>query len=141
MTEADVERIATQVYQKYGTRFGNPQVPVHYHNNIDSPFLPQFQAVNTGNNGVFSSKNLAGQVLNINQTTGQGQSNVYSVPIPIIYGNGVGSASEFNGGDANNGSLVIFNNGAINQLWWRVQDQWWGVGGAGAGAASLFGPL
>lgn len=151
MDENKVRQIATDVYRNLGSRFGVNQVPTHVHNGIDSPQLPQFIQVGAAAGQVFSSQNTVGQIINVNPETGiGGNSNIYTVPIPTIYGQGVGFASQFNGGDAPPGSMLIFMNTPVGaQLWWRAYSVaagkyvWYGVDAQpGYGnAAQALGPI
>lgn len=144
------QQVATQVYQQLGSRFGVNQTPTHTHNGIDSPTLPQFNQVNSGPGGVLSAENTAGQLVNVSPTSPNNYSNIFSVPIPIIYGNGVGAASQFNGGEAVDGTLIIFMNDPVAiQLWWRATgtvpgaSRWYGVDvtAGGLNPALALGPL
>lgn len=153
MNPDDIRKLAREeaqkVYQEYGSRFGVNQVPTHTHNNIDSPLLPQFVKMNDGSGGVLSPQNTFSQRVNTNPKTNYGSTSAYVVPLSIIYGHGVGTASQFNGGDAAAGTMILFMNPPlVIQLWWRAIDidgngQWYGVdvaGGTGFFAGAL-GPL
>lgn len=121
---------------------GSPDVPPHSHNDTDgfkiNPMdLIGFNAVITTNN-----KNLVPETgkyeygyaspLNIG-STGQLTQSIVNVnnatyPIPYVLGFGVGVFSAFNGGFAENGTLIAFSNaGTTGQLWIRIEGKWKGV--------------
>lgn len=52
---------------------------------------------------------------------------VYILPINIIYGHGGGTASAFNGGDAEPGTMVFFENSTLSGLWINTINGWRGV--------------
>ena len=53
--------------------------------------------------------------------------NIAQYPIPIVFGFGVGTSSNFNGGYAPEGTLVYFSNATVNGLYIRVEGGWRGV--------------
>lgn len=131
LIRAEAQKIAEEVYRNNASQFGVANTSFHTHNNIDSSIIPQFQLVSNGAAGVLSPSNTVGQQVNTNPATlvGKGNSAIYTVPLPIIYGHGSGSASAFNGGDAPDGTLLFFNNGAtISGLWVRSAGNWFGIG-------------
>ena len=107
----------------------------HVHSGTDAPKIPgssitSYIAMTGTSNGVVSSSNLAGQSINA-----QGSilvppipGTIYVAQLPIIYGAGVGVASQFNGGFAQEGTMLFFNNGStVNQLWVMADGTWRGV--------------
>ena len=148
MDENQIRNLVQQEVQSMMSRYGVAQVPFHTHNGIDSPQLPQFQPASSGPSGVFSPKNIAPQqVVNLNPTTGIGNPNVQVMPVPIIYGAGGGVSSQFDGGDAPLGTIILFQNDpSVIQLWWRVYStvagapRWYGVDVTSSPATAL-GPL
>lgn len=45
LVQKDAEDAARRVYQKEATKFGVAKVPLHYHNNVDSPNIPESSIV------------------------------------------------------------------------------------------------
>lgn len=131
MNEQQVKDIATQVFKDLSTQaqFNVTPVPIHLHNQIDSPKIPPtsvtgFVALPANNpNGVVSPVTLDTQkVNNFDTTKGINQQPLYAYPLNIIYGYGVGVHSAFNGGDASEGSVICFSNaGTTAQLFIKVQ--------------------
>ena len=73
------------------------RVPVHTHNNLDAPNLPQlsvngFEVLPGTPNGVANPKLLNGQALTLGDaivsTVAQEYANIYSYPLPVVYGYG-----------------------------------------------------
>lgn len=158
LTPDDVRRIATEVYQQLGSRFGVNQTPIHTHNGVDSPTLAPaaldpFQALRTTPGAIFAPSNIAGQNVS-NPITGTLSfstvpTSVYVAPVPYIEGDGVGVSSAFNGGEAPIGTIIAFANAGVRQLWWRIynvgtdSNKWVGIdlsGGTGANTRNL-GPI
>lgn len=114
---------ATAVYNELGTRYNVAKVPTHLHNGIDSVPIPAtsvlgFMNLPATSGGVANATTLGNQVMTQGDavngygnkaTPNQAVFSVYS--IPIIYGNGVGLDGAFNGGDAPDGTVIMFDNG------------------------------
>lgn len=48
--------------------------------------------------------------------------------IPVVQGNGVGAQSSFNGGNAPNGTMVLFANGpTLSILYIRLNGEWYAI--------------
>lgn len=151
--QLEARKQAEAVYAQKGTMFGVANVPTHAHNGIDSTqlsaqaisdFVPldsTGDGVSAQTSGILAVARAEGQRLNDQDAAFTPATGAYVKPIPIIYGHGVGVGSQFDGGLAPNGTLIIFSNQAIaQQLWWRAGDQWWGVdvtSGYGFGANAL----
>lgn len=143
-----IEKIATDIATKIvnqtldDAKYNVPQIPDHHHNGVDSTQLEPISntafenlsattgsvlaPATLGNQVVGQDSNLVGYgTLKIvgNQTT----SGIFTTcPIPVIYGNGVGADSAFNGGTAPIGTLIFFNNGnTLSGLWCRTQNGWY----------------
>lgn len=110
LTEEDVKRIATGVYQTLGSRFGVNQTPTHVHDNVDSPNIPPTSLTNTS-----TLSTLVGSVLN-GQVVSNIQSPVCVFPIPILSG--------VPGGEAPEGTLVIGHDMGVKKLYARVDGVW-----------------
>lgn len=142
----EARKIAEEVYATKGTQYNVANVPAHSHNGVDSNHLSlsSIDGVLTlgaqpnilGEDGaMFCNLNLGNQVVTQGNTErGFGvfgtvsQASFYTLPIPVIYGNGVGVDSAFNGGDAPDGTMVFFSNGlTLSGLWIKTQ----GVGNEG----------
>lgn len=146
MVRNEARQIAEQVYNDLGTRYNVATVPTHSHNGVDSVQIAPsgvlgFMAVPTQPNatgatgGVLSAINLGGQQVtqgpnDSNYTTQNTvpQPNITVFPVPIIYGNGVGVDSAFNGGAAPNGTMIFFENGlTLSALWIKTENGWYGI--------------
>lgn len=144
---------AEAVYAERGTQYAVADVPDHNHNGVNSNQIPASSiqefvpldstglGVNASLSGVLAVAAAEGQFLNDSDGSKARSSGVYLKPVPIIYGHGVGVGSQFDGGIAPDGTMLIFSNPAVAQeLWWKVGGQWWGVGataGYGSFAAAL----
>ncbi len=135
MVQKEAREIATSVYKELGSQYGVPSVPVHDHDGVDSlqiptENIPAFLPLPSTTGGVISSAMLNTQTLNNAVTSGQNNpANAFTFPLNIIYGYGVGVFSAFNGGDAPEGSVILFANGTTNgaQIFVRIQGGWRGV--------------
>lgn len=153
MIQIEARKQAEQVYTERASQFGVADTPDHHHNGVDSTqltassiaeFVPLDSTglgTNSAISGVLAVAKAEGQSLDNSGGTFTPVTGNYVKPVPIIYGHGVGVGSQFDGGIAPNGTVLIFSNQAIaQQLWWRAEDQWWGVdvtGGYGNPAAAL----
>lgn len=134
--------IATQVYQSLSRA---PQNIQGWQNN---PSLPQFAPISTGPTGVLTAVQTAGQTVGVTSPGNTMLTNLFSLPIPVIYG-----SSSFNGGTAPPGSSILFvnNGGTLKiQLWMRIYDpsstaqKWYGIDFSptnAGGNAKVLGPL
>lgn len=138
--EQRAREIALEVYTQKGTQFGVANVPAHTHNNIDSNNIPPtsvsgFYPLPGTNTGIVSPQTIGNQVVTQGSSSrGFGHFATVSpasfvvYPQVIIFGNGGGTDSQFNGGDAPEGTMIFFiNNTAIGGLWVRAAGQWWGI--------------
>lgn len=143
-----IEQVASQIVDDRlkKDQYQVPDVQDHDHNGSNAAQIDVNNLVNkqlsTRNGGVVSPDTLFDTV----------PQTVEGMPIPgaIIYGNGVGTASQFNGGTAPPGTIMIFMNMPVAaQIWWRAYNlatnkyQWFGVdvsAGAGNNALAL-GPM
>lgn len=130
---------ATAVFNDLGTQYNVGKVPTHMHNGVDSLKIPatsveQFQLLPATDGGVANPTVLGNQVITQGSTE-RGYGNLATVsqavfpvfPIPIIYGNGVGVDSQFNGGDAPDGTVVFFDNGlTLSGLYIKTSNGWYG---------------
>ncbi len=143
-----IEKIASDMAQKIvdetlnKAQYTVPDVPDHHHNGQDSTQLDP-ESITTVLNlpatkgGVVSPTTLVNQLVgqgpalvgfgNLNTgNTAQQSAKFVSFPVPIIYGHGVGTDSQFNGGDATQGTMVFFDNGAtLSGLWILLSDGTW----------------
>lgn len=138
--QSEALRIAQEVYTQNGTQYGVGNIPIHIHNNIDAPNIPPISVTGFLNlpatyGGVVAPTTLGNQIVTQGsssrgfgrfQSVGNATFPIY--PIPIIYGNGGGVDSEFNGGQAPEGTVVFFNNGpASSGLYIRSGGSWFGI--------------
>lgn len=151
---AVITKIATDIATKIveaklmEAQFTVPKVPDHHHNGTDSSVLDTdsakyiFVLPASGNSnatdGVVSPFLLGNQLVGQgNQIVGYGNTSgsnnpankgiFTSMPIPIIYGHGVGVDSQFNGGIAPQGTIIYFNNpGVDSSLYISFGDGTWG---------------
>ena len=107
---------------------GSPDVPRHSHNGTDNIQIPPENLI--GWSRIPFTQNGFGGSLEPSSVTKAAQSfdndKLAIYPIPIIYsGSGVG----FNGGDAPNGTMIIFTEGSAvtTTLYVRVDGSWYGV--------------
>lgn len=134
-------------------------IPAHIHNGIDSNRLPPTSVINfvplPTNNGATQETSGVLSANNVGYSDGSASLNAkvatfpYNViyPVPVIQGYGVGGFSQFNGGIAPVGTLILFNNSTIvNELWARMPDDldptggtWVNVSGEGSGGGTSFG--
>lgn len=131
-----LEKFSAKLQEKQ--QYNLSKIQNHVHNGTDANKIPaasvaSFIPIPSGPGGVFSSDFLGGTG---GQNVGVGDQQlsppipqaVYVPPVPIVEGHGVGIYSQFNGGAAKNGTMVVFNNlGVANQLWIFVDEGWIGV--------------
>lgn len=121
MTPDQVRQIAIETYQTLG------RAPQSVQGWSGNPLLPQFANVSNGASGVLSPTKTTGQTVNVNSATNKANSTPFVMPVPVIYG------GTFQGGNAPNGSIILFLNGITVQLWVRANDSvsgspmWFGV--------------
>lgn len=125
MNEQDIREIVRDEMQK-NYYSGDPQVPPHSHSGNDGLQVP-LQSIEgtdlvpvsnntylnpaTGLNELGYAANLTGgDATNLSQEYATPQI-LATVPIPIVVGGGVGAQSAFNGGYAEDGTMVLFVNG------------------------------
>lgn len=134
LIEQKARQIAEQVYQEKATQFGVATVPIHTHNNVDSPQLEgtavkTFQTLSAAPGGVISTAILGTQEYSYFGQAYNAPSPipVLSSPLLIIQGI-VGGADSFTGGDAPEGTIILFYTfGTFYQLWARINGEWHGV--------------
>lgn len=138
LVQTEARRIALEVYSQKGTQYGNPQVPVHIHNGIDSPIVSAadiggFLPLPATPGGVVSPGQLGNQVV-VQGNSSRSYGNFSTVsqavfpiyPIPLIYGSGVGPDSAFDGGTAPLGTVLFFENGlTLSGLWVKTPVGWY----------------
>ena len=147
LIQTEARKQAEAVYAEKGTMFNVADVPTHTHNNIDSVSIPStsvdgFYPLSSAPNilgsegGILAPANLGNQIVTqgshlrgYGRFQSVGNSSFTTFPLVIINGNGVGVDSQFNGGNAPEGTMIFFNNGStISGLWVRSGGQWYGVG-------------
>lgn len=139
-------KIVTQKLQE--AQYTVARIPDHHHNGTDSSVLEPtsnsaFSPLPSTFTGQASTAGVVNSSLLGNQVVGQGSQTVgygnsvtgtnqnskgifYTSPIPVIYGSGVGTDSQFNGGDAPQGTMIFFSNGTtISGLWVKLNDGTW----------------
>ncbi len=145
-----IEKIATDIANKIVTetlakaQYSVPAVPDHHHNGSDASILDPlatkgFQLLPATSGGVVSPGVMGNQsitqgpnVAGFGYLAGIGTGFPFNIyPVPIIYGNGVGVDSEFNGGDAPEGTVLFFENGpTISGMWVKTNSGWRGSAGS-----------
>lgn len=135
LVKQTLEKEFDKLYRKIATKYGVSDTPLHNHNGIDAPLIPNsslsdFLTVPANGNGVFSPNGIGipdgnnGQSVNDNSIGIP--PHIFVPQTPIIYGHGVGAWSQFNGGDAPQGTMLFFDNGAtISGLWIKTVDGTW----------------
>lgn len=114
-------------------QFQISKIQNHTHNGTDTQkiepsAITSFIPVTGVTNGVFAKNNLGNQSVNVQGRITYSPIGVYVPQLPIIYGFGVGVDSQFNGGNAPEGTMVFFNNGStVNQLWVMADGTWRGA--------------
>ena len=136
MDEAKIRKIFQEEIQKYMVQkqYSISRIPSHEHNGTDTIKIPlssikeSAQIPATGGS-VFDPTILAGQYINNEPTSGlPTYKTITVVPQTIIQGFGVGVASAFNGGNAPDGTMVVFaNSTSFAQLYIMVNGTWRGV--------------
>lgn len=135
MDEAKIKTLVQQEIQAYmnNKQFNYSKIPNHEHNGIDGIKIPissikDSVPINGSNGGVFDPSVLDTQTVNREYFSRTSNPNtVFTLPINIIYGFGVGVHSQFNGGTAEEGTMVAFSNGALSTLWVMLDGTWRGV--------------
>lgn len=125
------EEIANYMIMK---QYNISKIPNHEHNGNDTPKLSIASMIEsipvTGTTGgVFDPAILDTQTVNhLPTSTNSDPSQVTTLSVPMIYGFGVGVHSAFNGGLAEEGTMIAFSNGAFSTLWFMMDGTWRGVG-------------
>lgn len=141
---------ATEMFNKLAAQaqYTVPKVPDHHHNSSDSSTLgiealdpilevPANSALTAATSGVVSIKALGNQIVRQDtQVVGYGTLTAgnnfaqhgafWTCPIPVIFGNGGGADSAFNGGTAPAGTVIFFDNGpTLSGLWICTDGTHW----------------
>lgn len=144
MTEQDKQEIRQMIQQEIASsaqkaQYSVTRVPVHTHNNIDSPNVPPhsvigFQTLTGTQGGVANPEVLNQQILAFGDVTNAGNpqyTNLYQYPLPIIYGDGTTSSDTLTGnlavgavsatltgayGGSTDIIAVQFNNGEVRSV-------------------------
>jgi len=143
LTEQQIRAIVQDEMRK-NFNSGNPQTPPHDHDGTDGFLLNPINFLNWTPVPVTSTKFLntvtgiyefgfaSPQQLAGGDSTHPSQyalrTDIGMYPIPIIFGNGVGTQSAFEGGYAPEGTLVYFAGTSQKGLYIRVDGGWEGVG-------------
>lgn len=136
MSEEQIRAIIQDELQKYSQNnmFDVSNVPIHTHNGTDSVPIPISSIltsipIDATAAGVLNENVLDSQKVNNEYTTGRkNPQSIYVLPVNVIYGNGVGIHSAFNGGDAEPGTMVFFENGlTLSGLWIKTINGWYGI--------------
>lgn len=148
--QKEIADMFEQQYKQYATKYGVASVPLHRHNGADAPTIGDESITNFGplpstEGGVANLLVLGGQLFNNEVDIATGRSlngngsppKVFVMTVPVVYGYGVGSGSAFNGGDAPEGTVLLFSNGdGINQILWRAGTTWRGINVDGSGTVT-----
>lgn len=136
MDEQKIRKIIQEEITNYLTlkQFNISKIQGHEHNGSDVVKIPissisESIPITGTEGGVFNKTILDTQKVNIEYTSGiPNPKTVYTLPVNIIYGNGVGVASAFNGGEAEPGTMVFFENGlTLSALWIKTINGWYGI--------------
>jgi len=135
MDEQNLNKIIDQRIQNYMTQkqFNLSKIPNHEHNGTDTPNIPissikESIIINGKTNGVFNSDILDTQKVNLEYTSNiPNPKTISMLPINVIYGYGVGVHSAFNGGDAEVGTMIFFDNATNSRLWIKTINGWYGI--------------
>lgn len=137
MTEKDIRLIVQDEIQKQNqtNQFDINLPPIHSHSLTDSsggqiPISSIIESIvlQGGSGEVISPNILFTQKLNNEYITGKkNPQTIYTLPVNIIYGGGVGVSSEFNGGQASPGTMIFFENAIFSSLWIYTINGWRGV--------------
>lgn len=115
MTPEQIKSLIQSEIQRMGAagRFQLASVPRHIHNGADAPKIP-----GTSVTSLLTVPSGPGDVLGNTLDTQSfsylgkiGQTPVLALPLGVIYGYGAGVHSAFNGGDAPDGTMLLFTNG------------------------------
>jgi hypothetical protein len=138
MKEEDIKNLIQQMIDENNTKnqYGVNLPPIHSHNLTDSSggqiptsSIIESIAITGSAGGVFNPLILDTQKVNNEYITGRKNAQtVYTLPVNVIYGFGVGVHSAFNGGDAEPGTMVFFENGlTLSALWIKTINGWYGI--------------
>lgn len=139
MTEQDIRTIVQDEIQKQNevNQFDINLPPIHSHSLTDSsggqiPISSIIESVSIPGiaGGVFNTSILNTQKVNNEYVTLlPNPQTVYTIPINIIYGFGGmgGTHSAFEGGTAENGTMIFFENTDFSSLWIYTANGWRGV--------------
>lgn len=139
MDKAQIENLIQQGIQqgieKYMSekQYNISRIPNHTHTGTDVAKIP-ISSIEESitligiKGGVIDPAILNTQTLNRKYTDPAGTAQKINVlPINIIYGNGVGIHSAFEGGEAESGTMIFFENGlTLSQLWIKTDNGWYG---------------
>lgn len=129
MVQKEVRDIATQVYKEMAAKYGVAEVPYHEHNGVDSAKIPPSSLTSY----IPIDVSTVGTVFKYATSIGQG---IFAagitpgiLPLVVISGGGVPPADEFQGGEADDGTIVVFTNvdTLAVELWVKVGSFWRGV--------------
>lgn len=135
MDENKINNLIQQGIQKYMAtkQFDLSKILNHLHNGKDSNKLPISSIspsipITGTKGGVFDPAILDTQKINNQYITNIVNPNtVFTLPVNVIYGFGVGIYSAFNGGTAEPGTMVFFENAGVSSLWVNTLNGWRGV--------------
>lgn len=141
ITEQRIREIFKEEIEKsqQEAQYSVARVPVHTHNNIDAPNVPApnvtgFLPLSAVDGGVLDPDNLETRTAFWEQVTlDGGQTNTGNralipvFPVPIISGDKGEEAFDFAGGDAPDGTLLLYKGGDYWQLWGMFFGSWKGI--------------
>lgn len=136
MDKNNIREIVQEEIQKYMTQsqYDISQIPSHDHTDVNSLPIPiagikESVSITGIPNGVFNRLTLGNQKVNNEYiTTRPNPQTTYILPVNIIYGFGPGVDGAFNGGDAEPGTMLFFENGlTLSALWIKTINGWYGI--------------
>lgn len=157
LVKNEARQQAVEVFNTLGTQFDVGKIPADPHNGTASSQIPissilesipingfsgnctingfndEASCVGAGGTwregGVFNTVQLDTQKVNNEYSSGKrNPATSYILPINIIYGFGPGVHGAFNGGNAEPGTMVFFENGLIlSSLWIKTINGWYGI--------------
>lgn len=135
MDEKQIRQIVQEEINQYMIvkQYNISKIPGHEHNGVDTVKLPTSSMVDaisvTGTvGGVLDPLILDTQTVNrISTTNTKNPPSFFELAPPVIYGFGVGVHSAFNGGLAEERTMIVFSNGGVSTLWFMLDGTWRGV--------------
>lgn len=137
MDKQQIQQLIQQEIEAYmkNKQFNYSKIQSHEHNGVDTVKVPTSSIreaiqLQGKSGGLIAETTLRGQMVNNSYDVNGNPKNPQSIsilPINIIYGFGVGDHSQFEFGDAVDGTMVFFDNGAISCLCIKTRIAWYQI--------------